>query len=174
MVAAKGHRILLQALAMLESRGQAFTCKLIGDGPERCALESLGARLGIAGRLRFMGAIAHQQTLSLVSEADVFVLASFAEGLPVALMEAMALGIPCVSTTIAGIPELIKNGENGLLTAPSNVHDLCFALERLAKNPDLRRHLGKNARAEVEERYNLASNLDRLAETWARRLGDHS
>lgn len=170
LVAAKGHRILLEALAMLRSRGQDFTCTLIGDGQERRALESLAAHLGIKEQVKFMGAMAHQSTLSLVSEADVFVLASFAEGLPIALMEAMAMGIPCVSTPIAAIPELIKNGENGLLTAPSNSLDLCLALERLAKSADLRRQLGKNARAEVEDRYNLSSNLDRLAETWARRL----
>lgn len=172
LVVAKGHRILIQALALLQSRGQDYKCALIGDGPERCDLESLAGHLGIADKVRFMGSMAHQQTLTLVSQADVFVLASFAEGLPVALMEAMALGIPCVSTPIAGIPELIRNEENGLLTAPSNPVDLCLALDRLAKSAELRWQLGEQARAEVEDRYNLSSNLDQLAESWNRRLGD--
>lgn len=171
MVSAKGHRILLEALAPLACDGVEFSCTLIGDGPERRALESLAARLGISGQVRFRGALAHQATLAEVALADIFVLASFAEGLPVALMEAMALGVPCVSTTIAAIPELIDHGGNGLLVSPSNVPALSDALRRLAEDIDLRRKLSRRARATVEAHYNLAQNLDLLAATWRRRLG---
>ena len=171
MVAAKGHRILLEALAPLIAEGIELTCTLIGDGPERSALEALSARLGISGQIRFLGAQAHHATLAEVAQADVFVLASFAEGLPVALMEAMALGVPCVSTTIAAIPELIEDGENGFLVSPSNVEALSGALRSLAKDKDLRRKLGQQARVTVEARYNLGRNLDLLASTWRRRLG---
>jgi colanic acid/amylovoran biosynthesis glycosyltransferase len=170
IVAAKGHRILLEALVPLVSAGVNLSCTLVGDGPERPFLESLAARLGIAGQVRFLGALAHQQTLAQVAQADVFVLASFAEGLPVALMEAMALGVPCVTTTIAAIPELIQDGVNGLLVAPANPQALSAALARLAADPDLRHRLGVEARRTVETRYNLARNLDLLAETWKRRL----
>lgn len=170
MVAAKGHRILLQALASLGASGIEFSCALIGDGPERSSLESLSAHLGIADRVRFLGAMAHTETLGEVARADVFVLASFAEGLPVALMEAMALGVPCISTTIAAIPELILDGENGLLVSPANPEVLCKALSKLALDSDLRRHLGRKARTTVEADYNLANNLDLLAGTWRRRL----
>ncbi len=171
MVAAKGHRILLEALAPLIAEGIELTCILIGDGPERGALEALSARLGISGQVRFLGAQAHHATLAEVAKADVFVLASFAEGLPVALMEAMALEVPCVSTTIAAIPELIRDGENGLLVSPSNAEALSSALRSVTKDRDLRRRLGQKARETVETHYNLARNLDLLAATWRRRLG---
>jgi len=171
MVSAKGHRILLEALAPLVSEGVQISCTLIGDGPERSSLEALSERLGISGQVRFLGALAHQATLAEVARADIFVLASFAEGLPVALMEAMAVGVPCVSTTIAAIPELIESGENGLLVSPSNVPALSDALRSLAKDADFCRKLGKRARMTVERQYNLARNLDQLAAAWARRFG---
>ena len=174
MVAAKGHRILLEALALLSAEGRAFTCTLIGDGPERKFLELLASKMGIADRIRFLGAMAHQPTLAEVAQADVFVLASFAEGLPVALMEAMALGVPCVSTTIAAIPELIENRRNGMLVPPANSEALYLALKELAGDAELRRQLGQQARVTAEEHYNLARNLDTLAAMWLRRLsGQH-
>ena len=174
MVAAKGHRILLEALALLSAEGIAFTCTLIGDGPERKFLESLASKMGIADRIRFLGAMAHQPTLAEVAQADVFVLASFAEGLPVALMEAMALGVPCVSTTIAAIPELIENRRNGMLVPPANSEALYLALKELAGDAEFRRQLGQQARVTAEEHYNLARNLDTLAAMWLRRLsGQH-
>jgi len=170
MVAAKGHRILLEAIAELAARQIEVTCTLIGDGPERKALELLCARLGITHQLRFLGAMAHQTTLAEVAKADVFVLASFAEGLPVALMEAMALGVPCVSTTIAAIPELIQSGANGLLVPPANSQALATALSQLATQPELRLQLGQKARQTAAESYNLDTNLDLLARVWSRRL----
>jgi colanic acid/amylovoran biosynthesis glycosyltransferase len=170
MVAAKGHRVLLEAIAELIPRltaaGIALRCTLIGDGPERSSLEALSRRLDIDGVVQFLGAQPHQATLARVAQADIFVLASFAEGLPVALMEAMALGVPCVSTTIAAIPELIHDGRNGLLVSPSNSLALRAALEQLTIDSELRSKLGHQARATVETQYNLASNLDALAAIW--------
>jgi glycosyltransferase involved in cell wall biosynthesis len=169
-VAAKGHRILLEAVALLiaplTQAGIALSCIFIGDGPERSSLEALSRSLGIDGVVQFLGAQAHQPTLAHVAQADIFVLASFAEGLPVALMEAMALGVPCVSTTIAAIPELIQDGRNGLLVPPANPIALCAALEQLVVNSELRAELGHQARATVEAQYNLARNLDILAALW--------
>lgn len=173
MVAAKGHRILLEALAIaaadLALKAIALECVLIGDGPERAGLEALANSLGIAEAVRFAGAQAHQATLEAVAQADVFVLASFAEGLPVALMEAMALGVPCISTQIAAIPELIHTGENGLLVPASNVPELAEALVRLASDGEYRRRLGEAARSTVKREYNLAANLDKLAAFWQQR-----
>jgi colanic acid/amylovoran biosynthesis glycosyltransferase len=165
MVAAKGHRVLLEALARLAGSGIQFTCTLIGDGPERESLERLSADLKLNSCVQFAGSMAHEPTLAKVAGADVFVLASFAEGLPVALMEAMALGVPCVSTTIAAIPELISDGENGLLVPPANAEAFSAALARLAGDPAFRARLGSAARQTVESRYNLAVNLDLLART---------
>lgn len=170
LVAAKGHRILIEALALLAAEGVSYSCTLIGDGPERSSLEALSSQLGLNKSVVFLGALAHQPTLSEVSQADVFVLASFAEGLPVALMEAMALGVPCVSTTIAAIPELIEHNRNGLLVPPANPEALFRALLRLANDSRLRSQLGQKARETVEAQYNLARNLDSLAWIWRRRL----
>jgi colanic acid/amylovoran biosynthesis glycosyltransferase len=174
MVAAKGHRILLEALAAaakpLAAKGMSVTCVLIGDGPERLALEALSRQLGMEDSIRFAGAQAHGETLAKVAEADIFVLASFAEGLPVALMEAMALGVPCISTMIAAIPELIHNGENSFLVPASNVEALSAVLIELAADAALRDSLGKSARKTVETSYDLSANLDKLASLWRRRL----
>jgi glycosyltransferase involved in cell wall biosynthesis len=170
LVAAKGHRILLEALSLLAAEGVSYSCTLIGDGPERSTLEALSTQLRLDKSVRFLGAMAHEPVLSEVSRADVFVLASFAEGLPVALMEAMALGVPCVSTTIAAIPELIEGKENGLLVPPANPEAMFRALQILANDAELRRRLGREARTIVKARYNLARNLDTLAQMWMRRL----
>jgi len=177
LVAAKGHRILLEAISesasSLSAAGIKVSCAFVGDGPERSALEELSRRLGIADSVRFLGARAHALTLAEVTAADIFVLASFAEGLPVALMEAMALGVPCVSTTIAAIPELIRSGENGILVPPANPSALGSALEELARHPELRRQLGLRGRVTVETEYNLARNLDTLAAVWRQKLGSN-
>jgi colanic acid/amylovoran biosynthesis glycosyltransferase len=173
MVAAKGHRILLEAIAqlmqLLNDSGIKLTCTLIGDGPERTSLEALSRHLGVDAVVQFLGAQAHQPTLACVAQADIFVLASFAEGLPVALMEAMALGVPCVSTTIAAIPELIQDGRNGFLVPPANPTALSAALLQLVADSEMRARLGRHARDTVNSQYNLGLNLDILAEVWRKR-----
>ena len=97
-------------------------------------------------------------------------LASFAEGVPVVLMEAMAMEIPCVATWITGIPELIIDGVHGLLVAPSDEEGLVQAIAKLLTDPDLRLRLGRAGRARVLERYNLDTNTRRMAEIVRRRL----
>jgi glycosyltransferase involved in cell wall biosynthesis len=104
------------------------------------------------------------------ANADVFCLPSFAEGLPVVLMEAMSMQIPCVTTTIAGIPELIRDGIDGLLVAPGDVDALAAALARLMDDADLRNRLALSGRARVLEGYNLARNVETLAAVFARRI----
>ena len=163
LVSAKGQRILLQAFAALPQR-DSLRLVFIGNGPDRDSLHSLAATLGIAHQVEWTGALDHAATLDRVARAQLFVLASFAEGLPVALMEAMALGVPCISTFIAGIPELIRSGENGLLVPAGNVPALTAAMRQLLDDPDLRRRFAEHARQTVAAEYNLARNLDPLAE----------
>ncbi|MES2391924.1 MAG: glycosyltransferase [Acidobacteriota bacterium] len=170
LVAAKGHRILLQALVKLARRGVQVKTTLIGDGPERESLRQFVEREGLEDSVVFTSALSHAETLQHVRSADIFVLASFAEGIPVALMEAMALGLPCVSTTVAGIPELIQTGRDGLLVAPSNVEELAEAIESLANDPALRNFLGRSARRRIIRDYNLPLNQERLAQCFANRL----
>ncbi len=170
LTAEKGHLLLIDAVAQLAGLGFRVDLVLIGDGPERHALEQRCARYGLQGSVHFTGAMNHAETLARVAEADIFVLASFAEGLPVSLMEAMALGIVCVSTRINGIPELIVDEENGLLVTAGNTGQVSAALARLAADSGLRRSLGLAGRHTVETNYNLDKNVDLLAATFRRRI----
>jgi glycosyltransferase involved in cell wall biosynthesis len=107
---------------------------------------------------------------ALYQAADVFVLPSFAEGIPVVLMEAMAMGVPCVSTTVNGIPELIESGRQGILVPPSEAKALAGAIARLMDDPAYRAELAAEARKKVRQDYGLAQNADRLAAIFHARL----
>ena len=170
LVPAKGHRILLEALHILRERRVRLHVTLIGDGPERLSLEQYVQGQGLTHAVHFTSALSHAQAITHVARADIFALASFAEGIPVALMEAMALGVPCVSTTIAGIPELIRDGRDGLLVPPANALALADALESLIVDPNLRRSLAHSARQRVISLYNLPLNQELLAQTFEAHL----
>jgi colanic acid/amylovoran biosynthesis glycosyltransferase len=163
LVPAKGHQILLEAMLMLQERGVQFRATLIGGGSAIGALKSFVAEHKLADCVSFTGPLSHGDALTHLRSADIFALASFAEGIPVAIMEAMAMGIPCVSTTIAGIPELIQSGVDGLLVSPSNVGALADALESLIADDDYRRRLGERARQRIIDQYNLPLNHALLA-----------
>jgi len=170
LVAAKGHHILLEALRLLLDRGVALHTTLIGDGPERAHLENFVRLYGLQSAVTFTSALSHSETLIRVRNSDLFVLASFAEGIPVALMEAMSFGIPCISTTIAGIAELISSGQDGLLVPPANASALAAAIESLAQDPALRAFLGHSARRRILREYNLPLNHELLARSFQARL----
>jgi colanic acid/amylovoran biosynthesis glycosyltransferase len=165
MVPAKGHLILLRAFAELLRCGYNLRLRLIGDGDERSRLESFVRSENINASVIFEGSLGHEATRQRLARADIFVLASFAEGLPVALMEAMAMEIPCVSTFVAGIPELIRDGVEGLLVPPSSEQALFTAMERLVCDADLRRNLARAGRSRVLELYDLQQNVRLLADT---------
>ncbi len=170
LVAAKGHTTLLDALRLLCDRGLLLKLTLIGGGPELTWLEHYAARNGLREWVGFTGALSHPATLAHLRRADIFALASFAEGIPVALMEAMSLGVPCVSTTIAGIPELIRHGIDGLLVPPANAIALADALESMALDVKLRRSLSAAGRQRIITRYNLPLNQELLANAFELRL----
>ena len=165
MVPAKGHLILLRAFAELLRCGYNLRLRLIGDGDERSGLESFVRSEKINASVIFEGSLSHEATRQRLARADIFVLASFAEGLPVALMEAMAMEIPCVSTFVAGIPELIRDGVEGLLVPPSSEQALFIAMERMVCDADLRRNLARAGRLRVLELYDLQQNVRLLADT---------
>lgn len=169
---AKGHNVLLQSLVTLLQRGHKIHLTLIGDGSERTQLEDFVHRHQLAAFVTFLGALNHDETHARLAQCDIFALPSFAEGIPVALMEAMAMEIPCVSTVIAGIPELIHNEVDGLLVSASSSEELAAALERLVVSPDLRRQLGSAARTKVISCYNLNENISRLANAFEQCLSD--
>ena len=164
LVPAKGQHILLDACGILKKRGIDFTLTYVGDGEDRESLETLARTLGIASQVTFTGAIGQDEVPGFYDRADIFAIASFAEGVPVVLMEAMAKEIPSISTRITGIPELIDNGTNGLLTAPSDTTDLADKLQQLIEDPKLRTSLGKKGRQQVLEKYNLNENCKIMAD----------
>ena len=165
-VPAKGHLILLRAFSNLRRRGYNLSLRLIGDGTERSAMESFITSVGLEGSVFLEGALNHEATRQKLASADIFVLASFAEGLPIALMEAMAMEIPCVSTFVAGIPELIRDGIEGLLVPASSEQALSAALERLVLDADLRRRLATAGRERVRKLYDFERNVRLLADTF--------
>lgn len=160
---AKGQRLLLQACARLREEGRHFHLTLVGDGPDRQALEAERARAGLLDCVSLAGALNQDQVRAEFARADVFVLPSLAEGIPVVLMEAMASGVPVVSCPVNGIPELIEDGCNGLLSRPGDAGALAMALGRLMDDAGLRRRLAHNARATIEDGFHLRRSVTRLA-----------
>jgi colanic acid/amylovoran biosynthesis glycosyltransferase len=166
LASAKGHHILLSAVKRLVEENRAVRLRLLGDGPERGSLERRIAEEGLTGHVILEGAVNQDRIPGFLKKADVFALASFAEGVPVSLMEAMASEIPCVSTLITGIPELIRDEIDGLLVSPSDEEALADALRRLMDEPELRKRLGRAGRLRVMDRYNLERNVSALAEVY--------
>jgi glycosyltransferase involved in cell wall biosynthesis len=166
----KGQYVLIAALDRLVRESRDVRLHLVGDGPDRPGLERDVKSRGLEGRVVFHGWMDQVGLRRLYEAAGAFVLPSFAEGLPVVLMEAMAMEIPCVATNITGIPELIGNGVEGLLVAPSDEGELAAAIARLMDAPDLRGRIGTAARERVLLEYDLTRNTRRLADLFARRL----
>lgn len=167
LVGAKGQAVLLLAVTELLRRGHSLQLTLIGDGPHRAELEQLAEDKNLGTNVTFAGAQNHDRVLETLRSTDIFVLPSFAEGVPVALMEAMAIGVPCISTFVAGIPELIRHEQDGLLVPAGSVSELTNAIERLITDSAGRDRLRRSARQRVLEHYNLPVNLQLLAETFA-------
>jgi glycosyltransferase involved in cell wall biosynthesis len=143
----KGIEPLLRAFARARDQGVAADLTLAGDGPDRARFERLAATLGVADHVRFRGRFPHSALGAILGEADVFVLASLTEGLPVSVMEAMAHGLPIVATRVGGVPEVVRDLVSGVLVPPGDPEALCQALGRVAGDASLRARLGAGARA---------------------------
>lgn len=167
---AKGFHVLLDAVAMLVRSGRDCVVTIVGGGDLRAGLETRARQLGVADRVTFTGPLNQIQVRRVLGDTDCFVLASFAEGIPVVLMEAMAAGVPCVATRITGIPELIEDGVSGLLVTPADAEALAGAVGALQDDVGLRQRVSAAARARVEREYNLGVNVDRLVQVFRTRL----
>ena len=154
----------------MRERDVLIRLTIIGAGPDLTALQDVVQRSGLSDAVTFTSALSHERTLAQLRRADIFALASFAEGIPVALMEAMSLGVPCVSTSIAGIPELIRTGIDGLLVPPANAAAFADALESLAADSALRKSLGNSGRQRIISQYNLPLNQELLAQCFEEKL----
>lgn len=170
LVAAKGQHVLLNTLAALRAEGRRVHLTLVGQGPDMESLKAQTARLGLDEAVTLTGAVNQDGILAHYHQADAFILPSFAEGLPVVLMEAMAVGLPCVTTHITGVPEMIRDGIEGLLVAPSDMEGLTRAIARLMDENDLSRRLTENGRLRIVSEYSLACSIERLGDIFIKRL----
>lgn len=160
----KGIPVLIECLADLKEQGHEFELVLIGDGPERTSLVAMVEAAGLGDRVIFTGYIDQAAVARYMRESDVLVLPSFAEGLPVTLMEAMALGIPVISTYVGGIVELVEPGVGGQLVFPSDREALGKAIARILDDPRFRTETSRRGRERVASEFDLNVQLDRLAQ----------
>jgi glycosyltransferase involved in cell wall biosynthesis/GT2 family glycosyltransferase len=161
----KGQLRLLQSLALLREKGVVCEAVLAGDGPMRDVIEAEIARLGLTGCVQITGWLSGAQVRQHLLEARVMVLPSFAEGLPVVLMEALALGRPVITTYVAGIPELVQTGINGWLIPAGSIDALANAIQdALATPSDQLTQLGQAGATRVARSHDVATEAGKLAE----------
>lgn len=155
LAAAKGLPILLESLTLLRGSCPDLSLTIIGDGPDRSHLEDKVKKLKLSEQIRFAGYKSQSEVRDFFQQTDIFILPSFAEGVPVSLMEAMATGLPVVTTQIAGISELVKDGESGYLVMPSNAEQIAQKILHLYAEPQIRQSFGKAGRQFVEQEFSL-------------------
>jgi colanic acid/amylovoran biosynthesis glycosyltransferase len=162
---AKGQLLLIEAIARLTRAGIECELILAGDGPLRPEIEALIAQHNLGARVRITGWISSERVRTEILGARALVLPSFAEGLPVVLMEAMALRRPVLSTYVAGIPELVIPGENGWLFPPGSIEDLVSSMAScLSTDPAKLSRMGDAGHARVLARHSIEREAAKLAE----------
>jgi colanic acid/amylovoran biosynthesis glycosyltransferase len=165
----KGHQVLLRALAGAGDRLGRLELDLVGDGPLRAELEQLARDLGLSPRVHFHGSLAEPAVIDLLEAADLFVLPSVVarngqqEGLPVVLMEALAVGAPAVASRLSGVPELIRDGSTGLLAEPGDPDDLARSIEAVPDDPAAARARAEAGRRLVEQEFDIRRSAATLA-----------
>ncbi len=155
----KGLPFLLDAVALGRARGLPLALVLVGEGPDRAALERQAERLGLAPHVRFLGFQRHLETI--YPAFDVLAMPSLEEASPMALLEAMACGCAVAASAVGGVPEILAGGRCGLLVEPQAVGELARALAQLAAEPGLRRHLAAEARARILADFDLPAMVRR-------------
>lgn len=158
----KGIETLLRAAARLSNRGVGVELTIVGDGPDRDRLVRCAAELRVDGVLTMTGAVAEDQVTGFYGRADAFCLPSSAEGVPIVLMEAMASRLPVVATAIAGVRELVRDGESGLVVPAGDEVALADSLRRLISDPELAERLGENGREAVAREFSLQGSAERI------------
>jgi colanic acid/amylovoran biosynthesis glycosyltransferase len=164
-VVVKNLNLLLRALSLLAEWKVTFRAVLIGDGPCHEELKELSRDLRLEKQVEFLGSATQDDVLPWLQRANVAVLSSQNEGMPVCLMEAAACGVPVVATAVGGIPELVRDGVTGFLTPPEP-QPFAAALRRVLEQPDLARQMGAAARADAERRFSVTRQVDQLLAIW--------
>jgi colanic acid/amylovoran biosynthesis glycosyltransferase len=165
----KGYVHLLRACALIKARGIAVACSIIGGGEEKEALQKEIKQLDLEDTVRLLGPRQQDEVATLLPEADCYVQPSIVtpsgkmEGIPVAIMEAMACGLPVVATEISGVPELVRHGHTGYLVKPANPVALAECLIEVYENPKIAAQYAEEGRRLVLEEFELSANVRRLA-----------
>ena len=168
LVEKKGFSDLVDACALLAAEGRDFVCDIVGAGPLEDELLARIARLGLTDRVRLAGALPRGEVVEYLRDASAFALPCVTaadgnrDGLPTVLLEAMALGTPCVSTPVTGIPEVLLDGKTGLMAGERGPEALAAALGRLLDDPALRVRLASEARRMIEAEFDIDANAARL------------
>jgi colanic acid/amylovoran biosynthesis glycosyltransferase len=164
----KGLHDLIDAVGALAADWPDLQCEIVGEGPLRGELQRRVKDLGLEGRIRLTGALPHHEVVARYARGPIFVLPCVVaadgdrDGIPNVILEAMAMELPVISTSISGIPEVVHPGDTGLLVPPGDVPALAAAIDGALRDPELRRRLGVNARAFVTDNFDQRQNVDRF------------
>jgi len=170
LIEKKGHEYLLEACSLLSERGLDFRCDIVGVGPLKKKFEAHISRLDLRSKVSLLGALDESQVLEAYHRSQIFVLACVRtrrgdqDGIPVALMEAMACELPVITTAVAGIPSLVHQGRTGWLVEERDALGLANALDVLIRDDSLRQQLGERGRRMILERFQIQHTAARLAE----------
>lgn len=164
--AVKNLETLIRACSRLAKNGNGFKCAIVGEGGERPKLEKLICDMGLTATISLLGSKNLEEVRDLYKTASVYVLPSKHETMGVTTMEAMATGIPVISTNIYGIPELIDDGQNGYLIDPEDDARLAVHLEELLGDDFKRAAFGKNGRGKIDSDFNLNKEVNKLIKVW--------
>jgi colanic acid/amylovoran biosynthesis glycosyltransferase len=168
LIEKKGWRYLIEACAMLRDRGLLFDCRIVGDGPDEEPLQQLIQQLSLTELVHLIGPRSQTEIIDILAESSLFVFPAIrdqkgdSDNLPTVLIEALASSLPIVATTVAGIPEIVKEESNGLLVPEKDSKQLALAIERLCRHPSQRRAFGIESRRIAEETFTLQGTVAQL------------
>jgi glycosyltransferase involved in cell wall biosynthesis len=165
----KGPEVFVRAALLLQGRQSPAQCVFIGEGPMQAELAALSERLGLRGRLHFAGL--RDDMATVYNELDVAVSTSHSEAMPLALMEAMASGLPVIATRVGGVPDIVEHGQTGWLVASGDFDDIAGRCAALVNDPALRQRMGERGRLRTIERFELGESVDRVGRLLNRLAG---
>jgi len=164
----KGVPVLFESLSILKEEGYTFELTLVGDGPDRKILEIMARQSGLIENVIFAGFQSPEKVRDFLEQSDLFILPSFAEGVPVSLMEAMACGVPVVASYVGGVVELVEPDKTGLMAYSGDPVSLKNAISSYLDSAELRERVSKAGREKIVAEFNLDCEVDKLAELFKR------
>ena len=159
----KGVPVLISSMSILKEKGYDVKLTLLGDGPDRGYLEKIADNSGVSKQIDFRGFVSQEVVADTLAKSDVFVLPSFAEGIPVSLMEAMAIGVPVIATDVGGVTELVVDQETGQVVHASDEKGLAAAIARYVDDQAFYRKISEQAREKVMQEFDIDDQVDILA-----------